>query len=343
VAEIIAGIGVSHIPQLPGAIDAGPGGTGVHEKFAPVRDRVRELELDTVVVVYNDHAAAFSLEMLPTFAIGAAESYSPADEGYGARPVPAAQGDADLSWHLIDSVIPDGFDLAVCQQLDVDHGLTVPLSVLFGNPDEWPVRVVPIAVNVIQQPTPTAQRCYDLGRAIGRAIASYPVGTRVGIVGTGGMSHQLQGTRAGHINSEFDQMFLRAMVDEPERLTAMSNLELIKEAGSEGAELIMWLVMRGALSRPVVSVHSGYHVPISNTAAGILLLEPKSADTVSSGGPRVAVPLPRAEENPPRSRLHGRRPQPSPAERLLERKAARPGPDQPPRPPRTRPHRIASE
>jgi protocatechuate 4,5-dioxygenase beta chain len=272
-AEIVAGIGVSHIPALGVAMSAGASSSEVFEKFSPVRDWVRELELDTVVVVYNDHASAFSLEMLPTFAIGAAESYAPADEGYGARDVPPARGDADLSWHLIDSVIPDGFDLAVCQSLDVDHGLTVPLTVLFGEPQEWPVTVVPVVVNVVQQPTPTAQRCFDLGRAIGRAVATFPAGTRVGVVGTGGMSHQLQGARAGHINSEFDRMFLRAIVDEPERLTALSNLDLIKEAGSEGAELTMWLVMRGALPDRVVATHSGYHVPVSNTAAGILALE----------------------------------------------------------------------
>jgi protocatechuate 4,5-dioxygenase, beta chain len=280
VAEIVAGIGVSHIPALGVAMTAGASSTEVFEKFAPVRDWVRELELDTVIVIYNDHAAAFSLEMLPTFAIGAAGSYVPADEGYGARDVPVARGNLDLSWHLVDSVIPAGFDLAVCQKLDVDHGLTVPLTVLFGSPADWPVDVVPIVVNVVQQPTPSAQRCFDLGAAIGRAVASFPSAARVGVIGTGGMSHQLQGTRAGHINTEFDLMFLEAIVDAPERLTAMSNLELIKEAGSEGAELIMWLVMRGALQNPTVA-HRGYHVPVSNTAAGILALAERS----STAGP----------------------------------------------------------
>jgi protocatechuate 4,5-dioxygenase beta chain len=225
-AEIVAGIGVSHIPALGMAMSASAAPTEVFEKFAPVRDWVRELELDTMIVIYNDHGSAFSLEMLPTFAIGAAQSYAPADEGYGARDVPVPRGNVDLSW---------------------------------------------LVVNVVQQPTPTAQRCFDLGAAIGRAVASFPSTARVGVVGTGGMSHQLQGTRAGHINTEFDQMFLDAMVNEPQRLTAMSNLELIKEAGSEGAELIMWLVMRGALRNPSVA-HRSYHVPVSNTAAGILAL-----------------------------------------------------------------------
>jgi protocatechuate 4,5-dioxygenase beta chain len=275
VAEVIAGIGVSHIPALGVAMEGDGAGAvaEVFEKFAPVRDWVRELELDTVIVVYNDHASAFSLELLPTFAIGAAESYAPADEGYGARDVPVVPGDADLSWHLIESVIPEGFDLAVAQKLDVDHGLTVPLTVLFGTTAEWPVKVVPIEVNVVQQPTPSAQRCFDLGRAIGRAVATFPGTSRIGVVGTGGMSHQLQGRRAGHINSEFDRMFLAEIVDKPERLTELSNTDYIREAGSEGAELVMWLVMRGALGDDVTAVHSAYHVPVSNTAAGLVSID----------------------------------------------------------------------
>lgn len=270
-AEVVAGVGVSHIPALGVAM----GGTAgeVFEKFAPVRDWIRELALDTVIVIYNDHASAFSLELLPTFAIGAAQTYAPADEGYGARDVPVAQGDTDLSWHLIDEVIPAGFDLAVCQKLDVDHGFSVPMNVLFGSPEQWPVAVVPIVVNVVQQPTPSAQRCFDLGRAIGRAVESFGDARRVGVIGTGGMSHQLQGRRAGHINSEFDRMFLAEIVDKPARLTEMTNTEYIREAGSEGAELVMWLVMRGALGEDVTAVHSGYHVPVSNTAAGIVAIE----------------------------------------------------------------------
>lgn len=278
-AEVIAGFGVSHIPALGVAMEGDGTGSAasVFEKFAPVREWVRSLELDTVIVIYNDHASAFSLELLPTFAIGAAEAYAPADEGYGARNVPVAQGDADLSWHLIESVIPEGFDLAVAQKLDVDHGLTVPLTVLFGTPQEWPVKIVPLEVNVVQQPTPSAQRCLDLGRAIGRAIASFPGGTRVGVVGTGGMSHQLQGRRAGHINSEFDRMFLSDIVDNPRRLAELSNTDLIQEAGSEGAELVMWLVMRGALGDNVTEVHSAYHVPVSNTAAGLVAIDNRTA------------------------------------------------------------------
>ncbi|TQC48803.1 protocatechuate 3,4-dioxygenase [Rhodococcus sp. WS4] len=274
-ADLVAGIGVSHIPALGAAMEGSGSGpaAAVFEKFSPVRQWARELALDTVIVVYNDHASAFSMELLPTFAIGAAESYAPADEGYGARNVPIARGDGDLSWHLIESLIPEGFDLAVAQKLDVDHGLTVPLTVVFGTPEVWPVKVVPIEVNVVQQPTPSAQRCFDLGRAIGRAVASFPEPARIGIIGTGGMSHQLQGTRAGHINSEFDRMFLTDIVDKPQRLAELSNTDYIREAGSEGAELVMWLVMRGALGDDVSGVHSAYHVPVSNTAAGLVAID----------------------------------------------------------------------
>ncbi|MEV1292667.1 class III extradiol dioxygenase subunit beta [Pseudonocardia sp. NPDC049635] len=274
-AEIVAGVGVSHVPALGAAMTGDGSGPAaeVFEKFAPLRAWIEERRLDTVIVVYNDHASSFSLELMPTFVIGAAETYAPADEGYGARDVPVAVGDVDLSWHLIDEVVPAGFDLTIAQRLDVDHGLTVPLTVLFGRPEEWPVRVVPVLVNVVQQPTPSARRCFDLGRALGRAVASFPDARRVGVIGTGGMSHQLQGRRAGHINSDFDRMFLAATVDEPGRLTGLSNLDLIREAGSEGAELVMWLVMRGALPERVTARHTVYHVPVSNTGAGALALE----------------------------------------------------------------------
>lgn len=274
-AEVIVGVGVSHVPALGAAMESGQEGPAatVFETFEPVRDWVDRFDLDTLIVVYNDHASAFSLELYPTFAIGAAASYAPADEGYGARDVPDCEGDLDLSWHLIDNVIPMGFDLAICQQLDVDHGLTVPLTVLYGTPDEWPVRVVPIAVNVVQQPTPSAQRCFDLGRAIGQAIASFPEARRIGVVGTGGMSHQLQGRRAGHVNQEFDRRFLADIADDPATLASLSNREYILEAGSEGAELVMWLVMRGAMSEAVKVAYSAYHVPVSNTGAGVIALE----------------------------------------------------------------------
>ncbi|MEZ2389110.1 class III extradiol dioxygenase family protein [bacterium RCC_150] len=280
-AEIVAGLGISHIPTLGAIMRERPNDPDtaiVYDTFEPVRSWIAEMELDAVVVIYNDHAAEFSLEMLPTFAIGAADSYRPADEGYGRSAVPTVPGDAELSWHIIDSVIPSGFDLVVCQSLDVDHGVTVPLTVVFGPAEDWPVPVVPIAVNVVQQPTPSAQRCFDLGVALGDALRSYSGSAkRIGVIGTGGMSHQLQGARAGHINEEFDRHFLSSIVDQPADLTRLTNAEYLTLAGSEGAELVMWLVMRGALSESVTADITGYHIPVSSTAAGLVALRNQPA------------------------------------------------------------------
>lgn len=277
-AEIVGGVGVSHVPMIGVAIDRG---TAADQAWAPLLDGyetarawVEELKPDVVVVIYNDHASAVSLAMVPTFAVGVAPVFQPADEGYGRRGVPDFEGDVDLAWHIVDNVVPEGFDLTVCQELDVDHGLSVPMTALFGQPERWPVQVIPILVNVVQQPTPSAQRCFDLGRAIRRAVEGYSPGTRVLVVGTGGMSHQLQGERAGLINQEFDRWFLSTIGPNPEKLTELSTAQFIDQAGTEGAELIMWLAMRGALGDDVETIFSDYHVPVSNTAAGLVTLSP---------------------------------------------------------------------
>jgi protocatechuate 4,5-dioxygenase beta chain len=229
---------------------------------------------DVALVIYNDHANAIDLSMTPTFAVGTAASYQVADEGWGRRPVPAVVGAPELSDHLVESLIDDSFDITVCQELDVDHGLTVPLSVYCPEPgDAWPCAVIPIVVNVIQYPQPTAARCLALGRALGRAVQAYPEDLKVAVFGTGGMSHQLAGARAGLINQDFDRMFLDAIENDPERLARMTREDYIRDAGSEGIELIMWLIMRGAMGPSVRRVHETYHVPASNTAAGLVLLE----------------------------------------------------------------------
>lgn len=275
-AEIVGGIGISHIPTIGAAIDTGttdnPAWKPVFDGYEQLRAWAADRRADTVLVIYNDHGAAFDLDLVPTFAIGAAECYRPADEGFGRRKLPDFQGNADLSWHLIDNVVPDGFDLTVGQAFDVDHGFSVPMSAIFGAPDEWPVSVVPLAVNVVQQPTPSAQRCFDLGRSIRKALQQFDTGARVLVVGTGGMSHQLQGQRAGHINQEFDTSFLADLPNTPEKITALTNAELIELAGSEGAELIMWMVMRGALGEEVLVDFQDYFVPLSSTAAGAIAL-----------------------------------------------------------------------
>lgn len=242
--------------------------------YAPARKWMADNTPDVAIVVYNDHANAIDLDIVPTFAIGTAEEYPVADEGWGRRPIPPVLGAPKLSEHLVKELIDDGFDITVCRQLEVDHGLTVPLSVYCPDPGQaWPCPVIPVIVNVIQYPQPTAQRCYALGQALGKAVRSYPDDLKVAIFGTGGMSHQLAGARAGLINEPFDRMFLRAIETDPESLTALTREDYVREAGSEGIELIMWLIMRGALNEKITRIHEAYHVPASNTAAAIALFD----------------------------------------------------------------------
>ncbi|ODU02758.1 MAG: protocatechuate 3,4-dioxygenase [Pseudonocardia sp. SCN 72-86] len=281
-SEVIWGLATSHVPSIGAAMDRGmtadPVWAPLFEGYAPAREWLADNTPDVAILIYNDHANGIDLDIVPTFAIGTAESYQVADEGFGRRPVPDVVGSPDLSFHLLQNLMDDGFDLTVFQELDVDHGFTVPLSVWTPDPgDAWPCPVVPLLVNVIQYPQPTAARCYALGKALGKAIASFDGARTVGILGTGGMSHQLAGARAGFINPEFDAMFLDAIENHPEKLAALSREDFIQQAGSEGIELIMWLVMRGAMNAQVRKVHSAYHVPASNTAAGLALFDNQPA------------------------------------------------------------------
>lgn len=277
-AEVIWGLATSHVPSIAAAMDRGrtgdPNWKGLFDGYAPARVWLAEHRPDVAIVIYNDHANGVGLDIVPTFGIGTAERYEVADEGFGRRPVPDVVGDPELSLHLLESLIDDEFDLAVLQELQVDHGLTVPMSVWTPDPGPaWPCPVVPILVNVTQYPQPTAARCYALGQSLGRALASYSEDVKVGIVGTGGMSHQLTGARVGFINPAFDDMFLEAIEKEPAKLTRLTRKDYIRQAGSEGIEMIMWLVMRGAMNRQVKKIHSHYFVPASNTAAAIALFD----------------------------------------------------------------------
>jgi protocatechuate 4,5-dioxygenase, beta chain len=276
-AEIVGGVGTSHIPAVGAAVDKGKTGDAYwkpyFDKLPPAREWIAEVDPDVCIVVYNDHANAFSLELIPTFALGMADHFEIADEGYGPRPVPAVEGHPELAWHLAESLILDEFDMTIVNEMKVDHGLTVPLSVMFGEPDAWPCKVIPLAVNVVQYPPPTGNRCYRLGQAIRRAVESYEGNERVVIFGTGGLSHQLQAERAGLINAEWDYDFLDRIVADPEAVTKISHLEYLRDAGSEGIELVMWLIMRGAMSPTVREVYRATHVPTSNTHNGLLILE----------------------------------------------------------------------
>ena len=281
-AHISASVYTSHVPAIGAALDFGksdePYWQPLFAGYEPSKEWMRDHTPDVIILVFNDHATAFSLEMIPTFAIGTAASFPVADEGWGPRPVPDVVGHPDLAAHIAHSVIQQDFDLTIVNKMDVDHGLTVPLSLMFGQPDEWPCPVIPFAVNVVQYPVPSGRRCLELGKAIRNAIESYDEPLNVQIWGTGGMSHQLQGPRAGLINAEFDNAFLDELVADPEHLAEKPHIDYVREAGSEGIELVMWLVARGAMSDlaggPTPTVrHRFYHVPASNTAVGHLILE----------------------------------------------------------------------
>jgi protocatechuate 4,5-dioxygenase, beta chain len=276
-ARLTAGIATSHVPALGAAIDHGKTGepywADCFAGYDWTRHWIANEKPDVVVLVYNDHASAFDLNLIPTFAIGTAERYKSADEGWGPRPVPDVIGHMDLAWHIAQSCILDDFDITMIGKMDVDHGLTVPLSLMFNQPEAWPCKVVPIAVNVVTYPPPSGNRCWILGEAIARAVESYPEDLNVQIWGTGGMSHQLQGPRAGLINKEWDNRFLDDLTNDPERLRHIPHIEYLRETGSEGIEMVMWLIMRGALGPRVNQLHRHYHVPASNTAIGHIVLE----------------------------------------------------------------------
>jgi protocatechuate 4,5-dioxygenase beta chain len=277
VAKIVAGVGSSHIGAVGAAWDRGISEDAywspIFKGYEFSKKWIAEQRPDVVILVYNDHAAAFTMDIIPTFAIGCAEEFAPADEGRGRRRIPAVKGHPELAWHIAQSAILDEFDMTIVNRMDVDHGLTVPLSLMFGSPPAWPCRVIPLAVNVVQFPPPTGNRCYQLGKAIRKAVDSFDRDLKVMVWGTGGMSHQLQGPRAGLINREFDNRFLDLIVSDPEAAARIPHIDYLREAGSEGIEMVMWLVMRGALAGAVKQAHRFYHVPASNTAMGHLILE----------------------------------------------------------------------
>lgn len=281
-ARITASVFSSHVPAIGAAIDMGKTGepywVPMFKGYDFSKQWMKENTPDVIFLVYNDHATNFDLGIIPTFAIGTAAEFEPADEGYGPRPVPVVKGHPKLASHIAQSVIQQDFDLTIVNDLKVDHGLTVPLNLMFGTPSEWPCKVIPFAVNVVQYPVPSGKRCFALGQAIRRAIESYDEPLKVQIWGTGGMSHQLQGPRAGLINAEWDNKFLDRLISDPAELSTMPHIDYVREAGSEGIELVMWLIARGAMAdvaggKPPKVAHRFFHVPASNTAVGHLILE----------------------------------------------------------------------
>ena len=275
--RIVGGLGLSHVPSVGPVVDRkredDPAWKPLFDAYLPVREWLGRLKPDVAIVVYNDHGADFMFDKYPTFALGAAESYGIADEGFGTRPLPEVPGDSDLSIHICESLLADEFDLTVCQELKVEHGFLVPMNLCFPHGSRgWPVKAIPLQVNVIQHPLPTAKRCFRLGQALRRAIDSYEKNLKVVILGTGGMSHQLQGKRFGFMNEKFDQWFLDELEENPESLAGISHQKIMEEAGAEAVELIMWLTMRGALSQRARRIHRHYYAPMT-TGMGLISFE----------------------------------------------------------------------
>lgn len=276
-ARIVGGITTSHVPAIGRAIardlQQDPYWKPFFDGFPAAREWLAKTRPDVAVVIYNDHGLNFFLDKMPTFSVGAAAEYQNADEGWGIPTLPPYQGDQDLSWHMIEALVAEEFDITTCQEMLVDHAFTLPLELLWPDQRPCPVRTVPVCINTVQFPLPSAARCYKLGQAIGRAIESWDVDARVVVIGTGGLSHQLDGQRAGFINKEFDLMFMDKLISDPLWVTRYSIADLVELTGTQGVELLMWLTTRGALLGEVSKVHSNYHIPISNTAAGLMVME----------------------------------------------------------------------
>ena len=275
-ARIVGGLTTSHVPAIGGAIARGlqqqPYWKPFFDGFLPVHRWLADVKPEVAVVFYNDHGLNFFLDKMPTFAVGAAPEYRNADEGWGIPTLPPFRGETDLSWHVIERLVEREFDVTTCQEMLVDHAFTLPMK-LFWPEGECPVTVVPVCINTVQFPLPSARRCYALGQAVGEAVRSWGADKRVIVIGTGGLSHQLDGQRAGFINKAFDLKFMDSLIAEPEWATQFSIHELVEKTGTQGVELLMWLATRAAVGGPVRKVHSNYHIPISNTAAGMMALE----------------------------------------------------------------------
>ncbi|TWO72709.1 protocatechuate 3,4-dioxygenase [Caenimonas sedimenti] len=277
-ATIVGTLLTSHVPAIGGAIARGlqdtPYWKPFFDGFRPVHEWLAQVRPDIAIVFYNDHGLNFFLDKMPTFAVGAAAAYHHADEGWGLPTSPPVAGDAALSWHVIEALVAAEFDPVTCQEMLIDHAVTVPLSLFWPGPS-WPVKIVPICINTVQFPLPSASRCWKLGRSVGRAVRAWPGAQKVVVIGSGGLSHQLDGERAGFINKPFDLAFMRSLVEQPEWATRFNTRELVAQAGTQGVELLMWLAARAALPAGARQVAANYHIPISNTAAGMMLLAPE--------------------------------------------------------------------
>jgi len=277
-STVIGGYFTSHVPAIGGAIARGLQEDAYwkpfFDGFPPIQAWLREERPDVAVVFYNDHGLNFFLDKMPTFAVGAALEYRNADEGWGLPVVTPFKGYPELSWHIIETLVENEFDITTCQEMKVDHALTVPFQLAWPGAKEWPLKIVPIAINTVQHPLPSAKRCLALGRAVGKALASWKSTDKIVVMGTGGLSHQLDGARAGFINADYDRFCLDHIVNDPEALTHDSIHEIVALAGTQGVEILNWIAARGALGDGLRKRTENYHIPISNTAAASMVLEP---------------------------------------------------------------------
>ncbi|GAA0330897.1 gallate dioxygenase [Sphingomonas oligophenolica] len=278
-SEVLGGYFTSHVPSIGGAIVRGdeqdPYWKPFFDGFPAVRDWLARKRPEIAVVFYNDHGLNFFLDKMPTFAVGAAAEYRNADEGWGLPVYKPFRGAPELSWHIIESLVEQEFDVTMCQEMLVDHALSIPFELAWPDCDAWPVGIVPIAINTVQHPLPSARRCLALGRAVNRAIRSWPGKERIVVIGTGGLSHQLDGQRAGFINPDYDRFCLDHLAADPDALTRDSIRQIVAKGGTQGVEILNWIAARGALGDLALHEASrNYHVPISNTAAATVILEP---------------------------------------------------------------------
>lgn len=264
-ARIIGGIATSHSPTIGFALDTNkqrdPVWAPIFEAYEPIRKWLSEKHPDVLFILYNDHVTSFFFDHYSHFALGVGDSYAPADEGGGPRHLPPVKGHAPLAQHVASGLVADEFDLSYFQGKSMDHGCFSPLSMLWPHEPEWPGAIVPLQVGVLEFPIPSALRCYKLGQSLRRAIESYPEDISVAIVATGGLSHQVHGERCGFNNTEWDMQFLDLIEKDPVKLTELTHADYARLGGVEGAEVIMWLIMRGALSANVRKIHQSYYLP----------------------------------------------------------------------------------
>ena len=264
-ATIVGAVASSHTPTIGFAYDrrkhGDPVWAPIFEAYEPVQAWLAAKAPDVLFVIFNDHVTSFFFDHYSQFALGIGESYAVADEGGGPRALPPVRGHAGLSHHIAAGLVADEFDLSYFQDKPLDHGCFSPLSLLWPHEPAWPGAIVPLQIGVLEFPIPSARRCYRLGQSLRRAIESYPENLKVALVATGGLSHQVHGERCGFNNTDWDLEFLDLIEKDPERLAGMTVAEYAERGGLEGAEVIMWLVMRGALTPRVRKLHQSYYLP----------------------------------------------------------------------------------